>query len=139
MAQIIEFFGNHPYLLAALAGSLVFIVISEIRFRSGPKGLSAAEAVRAINDEDALVIDVRKPAEYSSGHILHAKNLPLESLGDEIGKLAKAKTQPIIAYCKSGSQSAAACQTLFKAGYEKASYLKSGLYGWQEANLPMEK
>ena len=139
MPQIIEFFGNHPYLLAGLAGSIIFIVISEIRLRAGPRGISTAEAVRAINDEDALVLDVRNASEYKTGHIINAKNLPVSSLVDEIGSLVKDKSKPIIAYCKSGSQSSAACQSLLKAGYEKVCYLKSGLYSWQEASLPMEK
>lgn len=139
MAQVIEFFSNHPYLLAGLVGALAFVIVAEVRHRIGPSGLSTADVVRLINDEDAVVIDIRESGEYKSGHIINAKNLPMARLLDEIGRVAKNKSKPVILYCKTGSQSAAACQSLVKAGYEKAAYIKSGLYSWQDSNLPTEK
>jgi rhodanese-related sulfurtransferase len=119
MAQILEFF--------------------EIRFRWGSGMLTAAEVVRAINDSDALMLDTREPSEYGAGHIINAKNLPLAKLGEEVDKLIKDKTKTVIVYNKSGGQSAAARQILKRAGFEKAFFLKDGIYGWQEANLPLEK
>jgi rhodanese-related sulfurtransferase len=37
----------------------------------------------------AQIIDVRTPAEYNGGHIKGSKNIPLQSLNQNLGKLIK--------------------------------------------------
>jgi phage shock protein E len=62
-----------------------------------------------------LLIDVRTPAEYESGHIPTALNIPV----DEIGTRPPAgdKDALIIVYCRSGNRSAAARKILLDLGY----------------------
>jgi rhodanese-related sulfurtransferase len=139
MAQIYEFIGNHPWLLAALVASIIFIFLTEFRLRAGPKSVSSAQAVRLINDTDAVLLDIRETAEFAAGHIINAKSLPLSKLTEEIESMVKDKSKQLIVYCKSGAQSVAACQTLLKSGYENICYLKGGLFAWQEDKLPIEK
>ena len=54
----------------------------------------------------AQIIDVRTPAEYNGGHIKGSKNVPLQSLNQNLGKINKNK--PVITCCASGARSAAA-------------------------------
>ncbi len=63
----------------------------------------------------AIIIDVRTPAEYQSGHIKGALNLPLDSLGNNLSKLKK--NVPVIACCASGMRSAAAISILKSNGF----------------------
>lgn len=139
MQQWQEFIGNHPGLMAAFFAVLVFIVVTEIRVRRGPKKLSTSDAIRLMNDEQALVLDLRDPSEYSAGHIINARNLPIARFDGEIEKIAKKKDQTIIVYCKSGTQSNLAIQKLLKAGYLNISQIKNGIYAWQQDNLPLQK
>lgn len=53
----------------------------------------------------AQIIDVRTPAEYNGGHIKGSKNIPLQSLNQNLGKINKNK--PVITCCASGARSAA--------------------------------
>lgn len=138
MEQYIEFFGNHPVLFAALIGVIVFILVNEVRLRKGDKSVTALEAVRMINDQDAIIIDLRDPGDYKAGHALNARNIPLTRLGEQADKITSKKAQPIIVYCKTGTQSVSARQTLENAGYAQVYSLKGGLYGWQESNMPMQ-
>ena len=46
------------------------------------------EAVQLMNRQDAIVIDIRDAAEYASGHVLNARNLPVAELEARIGELA---------------------------------------------------
>lgn len=63
----------------------------------------------------AIVIDVRTSAEFKSGHIKGAKNIPLNTI---TGKLKGVKQdQVIIAYCASGMRSASAVSILKANGY----------------------
>jgi rhodanese-related sulfurtransferase len=109
------------------------------RFGGGPS-VSAAQATQLINREDALVLDVRDPGEYGSGHILGAKNAPLSRLaagGSEIA--AKRKDKPVIVYCDNGNRSTKAATALRSQGYAKVVNLSGGLGAWQQAGLPVEK
>lgn len=138
MEQYIEFIGNHPVLFAALVGVIVFIVVNETRLRKTSKAITAREAVRLINDRDAIIIDIREPGDYKAGHALNARNIPVGRLEEQAAKISPKKDKPIVVYCKSGTQSPSARQTLEKAGYSEVYTLKGGLYGWQEDNMPMQ-
>lgn len=137
--RLIEFVGHHPVLIAAFAAVLIFIVISEVRRKSGSREIGAKDAVRLINDENALVLDIREPGDYKAGHIINAKNIPYSRLSEETAVAGGDKDRLIIVYCKSGTNSPAACGKLQAAGYTRVHCLKNGLLGWQEENLPVEK
>jgi predicted sulfurtransferase len=59
-----------------------------VRRTSGGPWVNTVEATHLINREDALVIDVRDPGEYGAGHILGAKNIPLQRIGEGTADLA---------------------------------------------------
>ncbi|MDN3921016.1 rhodanese-like domain-containing protein [Roseateles violae] len=100
--------------------------------------LTTAEAVRLVNREKALFIDVSEPAEFAAGHVAGARNIPLASLEGH-KSLPSNKTLPLVLVCASGARAARAAGILRKQGYEKAQPLAGGLAAWREANLPVEK
>ena len=109
------------------------------RFGGGPS-ISAAQATQLINREDALVVDVRDPGEYGSGHIIGAKNVPLsriDAAGSEIA--AKRKDKPLIVYCDDGNRSGKAAAALKSQGFARVVSLSGGLGAWRQAGLPVEK
>lgn len=65
----------------------------------------------------ALVIDARSAAEFSSGHIEGAINIPHTVIDRQIGGLAKSKEEPIVVYCHSGMRSSHARKVLLHMGY----------------------
>jgi phage shock protein E len=68
--------------------------------------------------EDALLLDVRSPAEYETGHLRDALLLPVNVIGMQIGSIAPDKSAPIVVYCQSGGRSAAARRMLVQMGYQ---------------------
>jgi rhodanese-related sulfurtransferase len=138
MTQIVEFAGNHLWLMAGLVVAWAAVMFYELRLRArGVTHVTAADAVRLIN-KGALVIDVRKPEEFQTGHIVNARNVPVDRVqqGDEINKK---KDKILLAVCADGSTSGRAAGHLRKAGYENAFSLKGGLAGWRADNLPLVK
>ncbi|WIV96721.1 rhodanese-like domain-containing protein [Kinneretia aquatilis] len=107
---------------------------------SGAQGaaVNAAEAVRLMNREKAVLIDVCEPAEFAAGHVAGARNVPLASLEGH-KSLPSNKSLPVIVVCQSGARAARAAAQLRKLGYEKAQPLAGGLNAWREASLPIEK
>jgi rhodanese-related sulfurtransferase len=138
MAQLVEFTGNHLLLVTGLVAALAAVTFYELRLRAhGATHVTSADAVRLIN-KGALVIDVRKPEEFEKGHIVNARNVPLEEMqkGDAINKQ---KSKILLAVDADGSAAGRAAGHLRKAGYENAFSLKGGLAGWRADNLPLVK
>ena len=104
----------------------------------GASKVSAAEAVRLINREKAVLIDVSEVSEFASGHAAGAKSIPLANL-QTTGDLPKNKALPVVVLCATGTRSARAVGILKKLGFENSRALAGGLTAWREANLPLEK
>lgn len=100
--------------------------------------LSTQDAVRLINREKAVLIDVCEPEEFAKSHVAGARNIPLSSLEGH-KSLPSNKALPLVLVCQSGARAARAAGMLRKLGYEKAQPLAGGLNAWREANLPIEK
>jgi len=100
--------------------------------------LSTSDAVRLINQEKAVLIDVREPAEFASGHAAGARNVPLSTL-DAAKNLPTNKAVPLVVVCASGARSSRAAAQLRKAGYSSVHSLAGGTAAWRSASLPIEK
>ena len=140
MDQYLEFVTNHPFLFAALAAVLAMLIWTEVRrFTAGYQTLGPSEAVRLMNQDDVLVLDVREDREVAQGKIEGAKHIPLGHLAKRIDEIVGAKDKPVIAYCRSGNRSGAACSILKRSGFENVYNLKGGVMAWSQANLPLKK
>ncbi len=138
--QLFEFIGNHIFLFLAffvVLGALIWSFIGDKI--QGITAIAPLAAVNLLNQEDAIVLDVREEGEFKQGHILNALHIPLSQLSDKIGTLEKYRDRPIIASCASGQRSGQACSRLSKQGFEKMYNLKGGISAWASANLPLEK
>ena len=137
-AQIIEFTGNHPFLILAFVGTLAALIYSEISRRlSGMLTVGAIEATQLSNRENAVFLDIREDKEYRGGHIPEAIHIPLSQLSGRVSELGKYKDRPVIAYCRSGNRSNAAGGVLKKNGFESVYNLGGGIVAWEKANLPV--
>ena len=104
----------------------------------GAGAVSTAEAVRLINREKGLLIDVCEPAEYAAGHATGAKSVPLTSIA-AAKNLPSNKAVPLVVICATGMRSTRAVSILKKQGYANVQSLSGGMKAWREANLPVER
>lgn len=65
-----------------------------------------------------VLIDVRSPGEFGSGHIDGALSLPLDRIHADIARLVPDRTTPLVLYCRSGARSGSACAIVGQMGYE---------------------
>lgn len=84
-----------------------------------------SESVKEYMDKGAVIIDVRTPGEFQGGHIKGSKNIPLDTIGNQI-KSIKKLNKPVIACCASGMRSAQATSILKSNGIDA---MNGG--GWQ--------
>ncbi|NGY05525.1 rhodanese-like domain-containing protein [Solimonas terrae] len=138
MSQYLEFFQAHVGLFIALAVVIALFIGNELHGNlTGGKRLSAAEAVRMINDRDPLVVDIRPLPEFKRGHLLGAFHAPASKFDDYLGQISKDKSRPVIVYCALGSSSTAIVEKLRKAGVAEVYPLRGGLNAWTMADLPV--
>ena len=85
----------------------------------GYKQMKMEEAMQYMQqNDDYILVDVRRPDEFDAGYIPGAINIPNESITDkEISELPD-KDAKILVYCRSGNRSVQASQKLVKLGYK---------------------
>ncbi len=71
-------------------------------------------------EQQALIVDVRTPEEFSDGHYPGAINIPHESILDGLNQLGVTPGTLVILYCRSGNRSGQAEQALREKGFTEA-------------------
>ncbi|MBW2706510.1 MAG: rhodanese-like domain-containing protein [Deltaproteobacteria bacterium] len=105
--------------------------------------LSPKEALKLVEthtgDSDFVILDIRTPGEYQSGHLKNATMIDYysKSFVDEIGRLDKQKSY--LVYCRSGNRSARSMDLFKKLQFQKIYHLSSGINGWISEGLPLVK
>lgn len=139
MPRLLEFIQHHPLLVGVLALALLALVADELLRRMRKyREVGAAQAVLLIN-KGAPVLDLRAADEFSAGHIINARNLPLTELDGRVAELETLKGQPLLLCCKDGNQSGSAAARLAKLGFGPLSMLKGGIEAWQREQFPLER
>ena len=77
----------------------------------------SAITVFAENRDSALIIDVRTPAEWETGHLPGAKHIEWQVIDKKITDLTENKNATIYVYCRSGNRSGKAKKILDQLGY----------------------
>ena len=103
------------------------------------KRASTLQVTQLINRGKTVVVDVRTPAEFATGHLRDAKNIPLADFAARIGELDKSKGRSVVVVCQSGARADKAVKQLQAAGFDDVVSLDGGVPAWQAANLPTVK
>ena len=102
--------------------------------------LVSAATVRAqlASNPDHLVVDVRTPNEYASGHIAGSINLPLGQVDAHLNRIVNDAGGRLILVCQSGGRACQAFETLADAGMEDLEILEGGMNAWMAAGAPTD-
>lgn len=102
-------------------------------FRRAYERVSPHQAATLL-EEGAILLDVREPYEWQSGHAPAARHIPLSQLTHRIAQLPPGR--PIVTVCRSGHRSAQAAALLARQGAQ-VSNLAGGMHAWARAGLPV--
>jgi len=94
----------------------------------------AVEELAAVRTSGVLV-DVREPEEYATGHVPSAVPIPMGQLATRMGELDK--TSPVFVICASGNRSSAMTDLLRGAGFDAVS-VAGGTGAWTRSGRPLE-
>jgi rhodanese-related sulfurtransferase len=98
------------------------------------QGVDVKQA-QSMNQQGALLLDVREPAEYAAIHAPNAKLIPLGEVGLRLKEIEAYKDKPIAVICRSGRRSAKAVALLQEAGFSQVSNVQGGIQAWEQAGL----
>jgi hydroxyacylglutathione hydrolase len=102
--------------------------------------MSAADVAQRLErpaNDGVSVIDVRERAEWESGHIAGALNIPLGYLAEHVSELERGR--PLVLHCQSGGRSAVGASLLRSLGFTNVFNLSDGFTGWQRRGFPVER
>lgn len=137
MEHLGQFITNHWLLWIAFIGVLALVFINELMTqKKKAKELTPQAAVAMINNDNAVVIDLRDKEAFKSGHIIDAVNANAEDF--EQPKMNKYKNKDIILVCARGLQSPAVAAKIRIQGFQPL-VLSGGIAAWQNADLPLVK
>jgi rhodanese-related sulfurtransferase len=107
-----------------------------------------ADRLLSLRASGVPIIDVREPAEYVSGHVPGAVNIPRGLLEFEVDghpavncrkdPALSHRDEPVVLYCRSGGRSALAAEALQRLGFRNPLSLAGGFVGWTSAGRAIE-
>lgn len=121
-------------------------LVAEARSRIAEISPQVAAALLASPGEHVL-IDVREPAEFETGHIAGAINIPRGVLEFQVeahpavacvtDPALSLRERPLLLACRSGGRAALAAEALGRMGFSQVRSIAGGVMGWAEAGLPL--
>ena len=105
---------------------------------SSGQHMTASDFSAAVKKPGTIVLDVRTPAEFASGHLPQAQNIDIEAadFATRIAALDKKATYAV--YCHSGNRSGVAMGQMAAANFSNVYDLAGGIGAWQSMGGPME-
>jgi rhodanese-related sulfurtransferase/predicted transcriptional regulator len=99
--------------------------------------MSREELLARAKNGDVVVLDVRPPSEFASGHLPYAQSMPLDELKKRLADLPRDK--PVVAYCRGPFclMSDEAVKLLRAKGFA-AQKISDGVSEWAAGGLPIE-
>jgi rhodanese-related sulfurtransferase len=103
------------------------------------KNIGVEEFAKLAADAQNVILDVRTPQEFDSGHLAGAVNLDFNAPDflERIKALDRRRTY--LVHCASGGRSAKACGKLSQLDFPRLYNLAGGIHAWVKAGQPVVK
>ena len=121
-----------------IAGGIAAFLVIRTLVQARP-GITPGDAKAALQSGAAVLVDIREPAEWSSGVAQSAVLLPFSDLRGSRAQwhrfLEKNKGNRLLLYCHSGSRSGMAASLLCREGFDAMN--AGSLQDWRRAKWPV--
>lgn len=125
------------WLSRLVAGAAFLLLVSCGQSGEAQNLLSPKDFQKELANPEAVLLDVRTPAEFGGGHLKGAQNIDWNGpdFGKAVAGISREKT--ILVYCLSGGRSASAARFLRKAGFARVLEMEGGILRWQSEGLSL--
>ena len=107
-------------------------LLEDFQYYELPTTVSQNVAHALMEENAAIVIDVRTPEEYAEGHIAGAYNFPVETIAKKAAdfQVIKDNNTPVLVYCRTGIRAATGVSVLMDMGIKHLMNL-GGVSSWE--------
>lgn len=99
---------------------MVAAVMAVVAACGGDPGGDAGTRLDDVVAGAPVYVDVRSPAEFASGHVEGAINIPHTEMARRWGELEAHRDEPMVVYCRTGRRSGIALDVLREHGFDEA-------------------
>ena len=128
-------FVSQEWLLITILFALIAALVAITRKNNGLP-IVAGELVSLMNQDKAILVDVRSASDFNQGHIHGSINIPHNAIASRTNELEKYKSSLIVLTDQMGQHAGAAGGLLKKQGYN-IRRLSGGISQWRQSNLPL--
>ena len=139
MFEILSFLLDHWALSGLLVCLFMYLMYLESENKLyGIVQFKPSELVSALNHQHAVLVDVREAAEFKSGHIAGARNIPGIDPQVAAKKLTKSKAKPVVFYgLASVHKMAQFALKVKQSGFSDVHILEGDLPAWNKEGYPL--
>lgn len=101
--------------------------------------VNAAQAAAWLAESNAVILDIRTPAEFAGGHLVNARNIDFHAPDFEARIAQLDRDTPYLVHCASGGRSKSSLPLFKKLGFTRIHHLDGGYRSWAGAGLATEK
>jgi phage shock protein E len=94
-----------------------------------------AELATLLAEKDPVIVDIRTPGEFRTGHLAGAINMPLRTLDRSLGKLVN--SHPLLIYCNTVNRVAVSLPIFRENGFQTLYILDGGFTALRESGYPL--
>ena len=114
-----------------LVATLVLVSPALLWAGPAPGALTPAELATMLPQKNFVLVNVHVPYQ---GEIPGTDvRVAYDRIEENLDRLPRRKTTPVVVYCRSGAMSAIAARTLVRLGYTDVRDLPGGMTAWEEA------
>lgn len=140
MSEFFQFLSKNWQLSSVFFILLIVYIVFEIGEKAqGSSSVSPEQLTTLMNNENAVVLDIRTKEKYANGHIVGALSIPTPEIEGSIKKLKKHMKKPVVVVCNTGRSAKDVAKTLRENGFENVLVLNGGIAAWQKVELPLKK
>jgi rhodanese-related sulfurtransferase len=132
-------FAQHQWVLLACFALIVILILVEEGKSRGTGGgqVNPKAAIMLINQDEAIVIDLRSKETFKKGHIIHSISMPKDQFDVNASVFKNNQDKKVIVVCAHGNDANRIALKLRKAGYD-SKVLAGGIEAWKSADLPLK-
>ena len=90
-------------------------------------------------NDPPIIVDVRRPDEFTTGHVPGARNIPHSEMAARLHELGDNRHEEVVVYCESGRRAAIAQGILEQAGFTRVRHLEGDMRSWRKRHLPQQE
>ena len=131
-----QFLLDNSLLIIVIVITVIALALPVINTRRYAPMVSPKRLTEIVNEENGVIIDVRKADDFRRTRIAASRNIPADQIQNRLGELDKSR--PVVLVDRTGGLSKTVAQLLRGVGFEKVYILENGLFAWQKEGMPLE-